>query len=87
MPVTILFEPDLDNARLLAQTIKANHFSSGFVILFAVADKFGEARFIVDRASGATGSLQDHSDNASSLHSAYGMKTVAVPTICLDAYT
>lgn len=88
VPVIFLFESDQDNARLLARTVKVNHFASVFVIPCGVADKFGVAQFIVDRASGATGSLQDHSDNASSLHSAYGMKTtVAVPTICLDAYT
>lgn len=88
VPVIFLFEPDRVNARLLAQTIKANHFSSLFLIPCAVSNQFGIAEFIVDHASGATGSLLDHSDNASSLHSAYGMKaTVSVPTICLDAYT
>ncbi len=88
VPVILLFEPDQLNARLLARTIKANHFGSVFLIPCAVANRFGVSEFIVDQASGATGSLLDHSDHASSLHRAYGMKTtVAVPTICLDAYT
>jgi len=45
-------------------------------------------KFVVDDASGATGSLVDHSGNRVSLHSTYGMKAaVACPTICLDVYT
>jgi FkbM family methyltransferase len=87
VPKIFLFEPDLVNARLMAQTIKANHFVSVYLIPCAVSNRFGAAKFIVDQGSGATGSLLDHSDNASSLHSAYGMRSVSVPTICLDAYT
>lgn len=87
VPVIFLFEPDLNNARLLARTIKANHCSTVYLIPCAVASKFRTAEFIVDQASGATGSLVNQSSNRSSLHSAYGMgTTVSVPTICLDAY-
>lgn len=83
-----MFEPDQLNARLLAKSIKVNHFSGVFLIPCAVSQRFGAAEFIADHASGATGSLVDHTSNASSLHSAYGMKaTVSVATVCLDAYT
>ena len=88
VPVILMFEPDGVNAQLLARTIKANRFAGVFLIPCAVSANVGVAEFVVDHASGATGSLMDDSGNALSLHSAYGMKAaVACPTICLDAYT
>lgn len=88
VPEIFLFEPDVVNARLLARTVKYNHFGSTFVLPCAVSNGFGTSKFIVDQASGATGSLVDHSANSLSLHSAYGMsRMVSVPTVCLDAYT
>jgi FkbM family methyltransferase len=88
VPVILMFEPDGVNARLLARTVQANRFAGVFLIPCAVSASVGVAEFVVDHASGATGSLLDHSGNEASLHSAYGMKAaVACPTICLDAYT
>ena len=88
VPVILMFEADGVNARLLSRTIRANHFTDVFLIPCAVSASVGVAEFVVDHASGATGSLIDHSGNGASLHSAYGMKdAVACPTICLDAYT
>jgi FkbM family methyltransferase len=87
VPVILMFEPDLVNARLLARTIKANHFRNIFLIPCAVSSAVGVAEFVVDHASGATGSLVDVSTNTASLHNAYGMKeTVPCPTISLDSY-
>ena len=88
VPVILMFEPDGVNARLLARTVQANRFEGVFLIPCTVSASVGVAEFVVDHASGATGSLVDHSDNEASLRSAYGMKAaVACPTICLDAYT
>jgi FkbM family methyltransferase len=61
VPVIFLFEPDRNNARLLVRTIKANHFTSVYLIPCAVASRFGAAEFIVDKASSATGSLLNQS--------------------------
>ena len=88
VPVVFLFEADMENQRLLAKTIKANHLPKVFLIPCAVSDHVGVVNFVVDNASGATGSLLDHSKDAASLHSAYGMKqTISVPTVRLDIYT
>jgi FkbM family methyltransferase len=88
VPVILMFEPDGVNARLLSRTIRANRFTGVFLIPCAVSASVGVAEFVVDHASGATGSLIDDSGNGASLHSAYGMKdSVTCPTICLDAYT
>jgi FkbM family methyltransferase len=82
-----LFEPDKTNQRLLAKTIRSNSLNQCFLVPFAVSDNVGTARFLVDNASGATGSLENHSDNPSSLHHAYGMGvTVTVPTLHLDIF-
>ena len=88
VPVILMFEPDGVNSRLLARTISDNRFSGVFLIPCAVAASVDVAEFVVDHASGATGSLIDHSANGASLHSAYGMKAaVACPTIYLNSYT
>ena len=86
--MVFMFEADRVNARLLARSIRANHLAEVFLIPCAVSDGVGVVNFIVDNASGSTGSLIDHSGSWASLHSAYGMKeVVSVPTLCLDIHT
>jgi FkbM family methyltransferase len=83
----MMFEPDPVNARLCTQTIRGNRYEDIFVIPCAVAGEVGVAEFVLDHASGTTGSLVDHSADPSPLHMAYGMKAVmSCPTISLDAY-
>ena len=55
---------------------------------FAVSSSAGVAEFFPDRASGATGSLENHSFDPRSLHSAYGMgkSPLSVPTLPLDLF-
>ena len=82
-----LFEPDLNNCRLLLKTIRDNAIKGSCVIPMAMSSQIGMASFYPDAASGATGSLKDNSGNGASLHSAYGMgMATMVPTIMLDAF-
>lgn len=86
--IILMFEPDRDNARLLAKTIEANRMEGVFVLACAVSDQAGVSEFVEDLASGATGSLVDHSASKGSLHSAWGMKhKVLTPTLNLDSFT
>jgi FkbM family methyltransferase len=86
-PVILMFEPDPVNIRLCTRTIQANRYKDIFVIPCAVSRGVGVAEFVLDQASGTTGSLVDHSANPSSLHSAYGMKAVVnCPTITLPMW-
>jgi FkbM family methyltransferase len=77
-----LFEPDRINQRLLTATILRNGLTA---VLYpnAVSDRTDVADFIVDSASGATGSLIR---NANLLHQSYalGAVTTEVRTITLD---
>ena len=83
-----LVEADSTNQRLLAKTIRRNKLKRCFLVPFAMSSEVGTAEFLVDRASGATGSLEDHTENTSSLHFAYGMKeSCFVPTLTLDVFT
>lgn len=83
----LLFEPDVTNIRLLKKTIKSNRFNNISLWEGVVSDKDGEMEFLVDNASGATGSIKNDSSNASSLHHAYNMsfKTL-VRSISIDTY-
>ena len=88
VPIILMFEPDLDNARLLAKTIKANRMEGAFVLACAMSDQVGISEFVEDSASGATGSLVDRSASSGSLHNAYGMlKRILTPTLNLDVFT
>lgn len=83
----LLFEPDVTNIRLLKKTIKANRFNNISLWEGVVSDKDGEMDFLVDNASGATGSIKNDTSNTSSLHHAYNMssKTV-VRSTSIDTY-
>lgn len=87
IPIILMFEPDRDNSRLLAKTIKANRMDGVFVLACAMSDQAGISEFVEDQASGATGSLVDRSASSESLHSAYGMnRKVLTPTLSLDSF-
>ena len=68
-----MFEPDCTNCRLLMRTLRANRLEHVFVVPFAASASAGLAEFYPDRASGATGSLENHRLNPYSLHALYGM--------------
>ena len=83
----LLFEPDVTNQRLLGATIQRNSIDNCFLMPFAVSSKVGIEKFLVDNASGTTGSLVDDTKNKSSLHSAYGMNRFrSVLTLKLDVF-
>jgi FkbM family methyltransferase len=84
----ILLEPDPLNFALLSQTIRTNGLANCWALNLALANSPGEAPFLVDRASGATGSLDTVSqrDNPASLHHAYGMQeTIPCRTATVDS--
>lgn len=83
----ILFEPDIINIRLLRMTINSNQFTNVSLWEGVVSDKVGEMEFLVDEASGATGSLKNEWTNPSSLHYAYDMMDKRiVQSTSIDAY-
>jgi FkbM family methyltransferase len=70
-----MFEPDPTNYALILATIRKNSISDCQAMNMAVSDREGEAPFLMDDASGATGSLEfvSQRQNAHSLHHAYQM--------------
>jgi len=81
-----LFEPDKVNIRLLTRTIARNHLDRVTLHPVAVFDQSGDFSFLVDNASGATGSLEAQSTDITPLHNAYGISaTQLVPCIALDS--
>ena len=82
-----LFEPDETNVRLLRKTMDDNKLSRARLIPMAVASQNGEIEFLVDDVSGATGSVESDSSNASSLHAHYQLRNrVTVKCCCLDSF-
>ncbi len=82
-----MFEPDPTNFGLITRTIRKNDITDCQAINVALADKSGEASFLIDRASGATGSLEAVSNlgNTHSLHHAYQMsETITCRTATID---
>jgi FkbM family methyltransferase len=70
------------------RTLRANRLGHVFLLPFAASASAGVALFYPDRASGATGSLENDCLNPHSLHAAYGMgESVDVPTLPLDVFT
>ena len=82
----LLFEPDQANIRLIERWRQKNAMDRAELIPCAVSSECGEARFLVDGVSGATGSLDGEPENEWSLHHAYGMsKYTTVKTVSLDS--
>jgi FkbM family methyltransferase len=82
-----MLEPDRTNCRLLMRTLRTNRLEHVFLVPFAASMSAGVTAFYPDRASGATGSLENDRLNPHSLHAAYGMgESLAVPTLPLDLF-
>ena len=84
----VMFEPNPTNFKLLSRTISRNAITNCKAMNVALSDQNGEAAFLVDRASGAGGSLEAVSclENTHSLHSAYRMgETIHCRTVTVDS--
>ncbi len=79
----VLFEPDPDNASLIAKTIKRASLKNATLVRQAVSNKSGIAEFALDRASGATGTLHIESTFSDRLFG-YQSSTIKVDTVSLD---
>ena len=83
-----LVEADPVNQRLLTKTIQGNRLGNCFLLPFAMGDKVDVREFLLDAASGSTGSLVDDSGNAYSLHNAYDLsQKTKVMLLPLDVFT
>jgi FkbM family methyltransferase len=83
----ILFEPDPTNFDLITRTIQKNRVLNCRPMNLALSDARGYAPFLIDRASGATGSLGSVSNvnNALSLQYDYRMgETITSRTATVD---
>jgi FkbM family methyltransferase len=83
----VLFEPDPTNYELINKTISRNKVSDCIVKNLALSDRRGEARFLLDRASGKTGSLYSVANisDSSSLQSEYQLdETISSRTATVD---
>jgi FkbM family methyltransferase len=69
----VMFEPDPSNFKLIELTIVENSIQDCRAMNIALCDRDGDATFLVDDASGATGSLEVVGTivNEQSLHHAY----------------
>lgn len=87
----VLFEPDPVNYSLIQKTINKNRFMNCEAINVAVSDQVGNVTFVVDQASGATGSIKSvsTSDDETTLHADYGMgnNSIRVKTITIDSFS
>lgn len=84
----VMFEPDPTNFALITNTIRKNSILNCRPLNVALSDRCGEATFLLDRASGATGSLEStsHRENRHSLHHAYQMnETITCKTATIDS--
>ena len=85
----IMFEPDPTNFELITNTIRKNSILNCRPINVALSDRCGETQFLLDRASGATGSLEATSqrENKYFLHHAYQMtETMTCETATVDSF-
>ena len=84
---TWMFEPDEKNVTLLKMTVQKNRLDRIHLVPKAVSSQNGQAEFLIDQASGTTGSLENHSSNQHSLHAAYRMaRTRTVECCALDSF-
>ncbi len=83
----LMFEPDPVNFALLESTIRNNELADCEAKNLALSDSVGEASFLLDRASGAGGSLMSVSrfDRNRKIRSAYSLnETVTCRTATAD---
>ncbi|MBA4375964.1 MAG: hypothetical protein C0401_07310 [Anaerolinea sp.] len=83
-----LFEPDPINLDLLHQTaLGAGGGGSGIAIVpYAASDADGEAVFVVDPVSGATGTLKNTEQEFTVRHYGVSPETIPVKTVALDTF-
>lgn len=84
----VMFEPDPTNFALIMRTIRENGIADCRPLNIALSDRCGQANFLVDRASGATGALEAASQaaNETSLHHDYGMgETIVCELATIDS--
>jgi FkbM family methyltransferase len=84
----VMFEPDPTNFDLITNTILKNSILNCRPMNVALSDRCSETTFLLDRASGATGSLEttSHRENKHSLHHAYEMtETITCATVTIDS--
>ena len=84
----VMFEPDPTNFALITSTIRKNSILNCRTMNVALSDRCGETTFLLDRASGATGSLEatSHRESKYSLHHAYQMtETITCATATVDS--
>jgi FkbM family methyltransferase len=79
---------DPTNFALLTDTIRKNFIRDCRPMNVALSDRCGTTTFLLDRASGQTGSLEttEHRNNKHSLHYAYRMaETITCKTATIDS--
>jgi FkbM family methyltransferase len=84
----VLFEPDPDNAGLIAKTIQRNKLTRARLETKALSDRSGTEEFVVDPRSSATGHLQGGAEQPQQVffQEKYRLsETVSVETITGDA--
>jgi FkbM family methyltransferase len=73
----LMFEPDPTNFALIQRTIRKNAIANCDAHNIALSDRTGEAGFLVDRASGAAGSLETSAQTGIEiLQHTYGMDDI-----------
>lgn len=83
----VLFEPDPTNYKLINKTISRNDVSDCVVKQLALSDRRGETCFLLDRASGKTGSLYSvaNVNDPASLQAEYQLnETISSRTATVD---
>ena len=82
----VLFEPDPENVALIEGTIANARQDRATLVRAAVSDSVGEAGFLVDEISTATGALEGSQDTTFlQRHYKHPQERLIVPTITLDA--
>jgi FkbM family methyltransferase len=84
----VMFEPDPTNFALITNTIRRNSILDCHPMNLALSDRCGQTTFLLDQASGATGTLEVTSQREieHSLHKAYDMKeTITIETATIDS--
>jgi FkbM family methyltransferase len=83
----VSFEPDRKNLECLSRTSRAWNLPLHKVIPFAVAEKTGQAVFLVDDVTGTTGTLEESSETFNQLHYGRRPRQSKVDTISLDDFS
>ncbi|MFH0939837.1 MAG: FkbM family methyltransferase [Planctomycetota bacterium] len=80
----VLLEPDPENARLIRETIRRASLQFAELHEVAISDQDGEAAFLLDNVSSATGSLETIRHSFIKTHYGIENQKINVKTITLD---